>query len=254
MLSFIVPAYNEELELPATIRAIHKSASDRSARGRIRRGEPYEIIVVDDGSTDSTAQLAQDENAEVVSINRRQIAAARNAGARHARGDILFFVDADTRINEKHVTGAIAALEEGCSGGGARIVVDGSIPLWSRVFTKAFCALYFALKLGAGAFLFTTRKNFDAVGGFDETLFIGEEIYFSVAVRRLGRFRILREPVVTSGRKLRMYSAGEILGNSLSVILRGPRAARSRKGLRIWYEGKRERRSAFAPLRRDKST
>jgi hypothetical protein len=40
-----------------------------------------------------------------------------------------------------------------------------------------------------------------------------------------------------------MYSAREILGNSLSVILRGPRAARSREGLHIWYDGKRERRS-----------
>ena len=254
MLSFIVPAYNEELELPATIAALHNSAKDRSANGRIRGGEQYEIIVVDDGSTDTTAKVAQDAGAEVVSINRRQIAAARNAGARRARGDILFFVDADTHINEKHVTGAIAALEEGCTGGGARIVIGGAIPFWARVFTRAFCALYFALNFGAGAFLFTTRKNFDSVGGFDEKLFIGEEIYFSLALRKLGRFRVLREPIVTSGRKLRMYSAREVLGNSLSVILRGPRAAYSRDGLHIWYDGKRETRSAFASLRRDKST
>jgi glycosyltransferase involved in cell wall biosynthesis len=233
MLSFIVPAYNEELELPSAMAAIRDAAKDRQ----------HEIVVVDDASADATAEIARGASAEVVSINRRQIAAARNAGARCARGDILFFVDADTRINKKHVAGAIAALEEGCSGGAARIVVDGSIPLWSRAFIEAFCALYFALNLGAGAFLFTTRKNFDAVGGFDEKLFIGEEIYFSIALRKLGRFRILREPVVTSGRKLRMYSAREILGNSLRVILRGPRAARSRKGLHIWYDGKRERRS-----------
>jgi glycosyltransferase involved in cell wall biosynthesis len=233
MLSFIVPAYNEELELPSTIAAIGEAA----------QGQQYEIIVVDDASSDATAEIARDAGAKVVSINRRQIAAARNAGAHHARGNILFFVDADTRINQKHVTGAITALEEGCSGGGARIVVEGSIPLWSRVLTKAFCAFYFALNLGAGAFLFTTRKNFDAVGGFDEKLFIGEEIYFSIALRRLGRFRILGEPVITSGRKLRIYSAREIMGNSLSIILRGPRAARSREGLHIWYEGKREQRS-----------
>jgi glycosyltransferase involved in cell wall biosynthesis len=242
MVSFIVPAYNEELELPATIAAIREAAQDRSANGQIRAGEQYEIIVVDDGSSDTTAKVAQNAGAKVVSINRRQIAAARNAGGRQARGDILFFVDADTRINQKHPTDAIAALAEGCSGGGARVVFDGAIPWWARVLTKAFCALYFALNFGAGAFLFTTRKNFDEVGGFDEKLFIGEEIYFSIALRKLGRFRILREPIVTSGRKLRMYSAREILGNSLSVIIRGPRAARSREGLHIWYDGKRERR------------
>jgi glycosyltransferase involved in cell wall biosynthesis len=82
MLSFIVPAYNEELELPATIRAIHNSAQDRH----------YEIVVAHDASSDATAEIARNAGVEVVSIDRRQIAAARNAGARRARGDILFFV------------------------------------------------------------------------------------------------------------------------------------------------------------------
>jgi glycosyltransferase involved in cell wall biosynthesis len=233
VLSFIVPAYNEELELPATIAAIQEAAKDRQ----------YEIVVVDDASNDATAEVAQDAGARVISINRRQIAAARNAGGHAANGDVLFFIDADTRINSKHVTGAIAALEEGRSGGGARIGVGGIIPLWARIFTKAFCALYFALNFGAGAFLFTTRKNFDAIGSFDETLFIGEEIYFSLALKKLGRFKILREPVVTSGRKLRMYSAGKILSRSLAIIIRGTRAARSRDRLELWYDGKRETRT-----------
>ncbi len=234
MISFIVPAYNEELELPSTIAAI------RAAAEKI---DKYEIIVVDDASTDATPEIAVKTGAQVVSIKRRQIAAARNAGARTARGDVLFFVDADTRINARHVAEGMAALNAGCSGGSARIFADGVIPLWGRVFIKAFCGIYFALKLGAGAFLFTTRKNFGAIGGFDEQLFIGEEIFFSLALRKLGRFKILREPVVTSGRKLRMYSAPEILGNSFSVIMRGPRAAQSRDRLHLWYDGKRETRS-----------
>jgi GT2 family glycosyltransferase len=237
VLSFIVPAYNEELELPATLSAISQAAQNQH----------HEIIVVDDGSTDATAKVAQDAGATVVSINRRQIAAARNAGARHARGDILFFVDADTCINQKHVSGAIAALKEDYAGGGARVVMGGAVPLWARISVGFFCLVYFALRLGAGAFLFTTRKNFDAAGGFDESLYIGEEVYFSIALRKLGRFKIVSEPVVTSGRKLRMYSAGEILGNSLRVILRGPSGARSQDGLDIWYDGKRETKSTSAP-------
>src|SRR5205807_1355177 len=180
------------------------------------------IIVVDDASTDATAKVARDAGAEVVSINRRQIAAARNAGAHNASGEILFFVDADTRINQKHVTGAIAALEAGWAGGSARVQVAGTIPLWARIFLKTFCALYFGLKLGAGAFLFTARKNFDTLGGFNETLFIGEEVYFSIALHKLGKFKILSEPIITSGRKLRIYSARQILGNTLRVLIRGP--------------------------------
>src|SRR6266702_386086 len=216
MISFIVPAYNEELELPSTIAAI------RAAAEKI---DNYEIIVVDDASTDATPEIAVKAGVQVVSINRRQIAAARNAGARAAHGEKLFFVDADTRINARHVVDAMAALNAGCSGGSARIFADGVIPLWGRVFIKAFCGIYFALNLGAGAFLFSTRKNFDAIGGFDEQLFIGEEVFFSLALRRLGRFKVLRGPIITSGRKLRMYSAREIFANSFAVIIGGMRAA-----------------------------
>jgi glycosyltransferase involved in cell wall biosynthesis len=235
MLSFIVPAYNEEAELPATIAAI------RAAAGSVQR--PCEILVVDDASTDTTAEVATDCGAQVIPINRRQIAASRNAGARAARGDILFFVDADTRIAPGHVLDAIKLLEKGCAGGSARVVVDGTIPAWAQVFLRIFSTIYFGFNLGAGAFLFTTRKNFDAVGGFDEDLFVGEEVYFSRALKKLGRFRVLPEPIVTSGRKLRMYSAREILPCSFGIIIRGTRAARSRDRLDLWYNGKRENRT-----------
>ena len=233
MISFIIPAYNEELEIASTIAAIHRAATSGAK-------QPYEIIVVDDASTDATAEVAARSGARVVSIDRRQIAAARNAGARAAQGQILFFVDADTRINQAHVVDAIAALETGCAGGGARIVPDGLVPLWGRILVRAFCSVYFGLNLGAGAFLFTTRRYFDEVGGFDEQYFIGEEVYFSLALRRVGRFKILPEPVLTSGRKLRMHSARKVLSRSFAIIVRGPRGARSRAGLDLWYDGKRE--------------
>jgi glycosyltransferase involved in cell wall biosynthesis len=233
MISFIVPAYNEELELTSTLEAIRAAASGAAL--------PWEIIVVDDASTDTTPEIAEQAGARVVSVRRRQIAAARNAGARAAQGEYLFFVDADTRINQTHVTEAMTLLEAGYTGGGARGVMDGFIPLWSRILLHAFCTLYFGLNLGAGAFLFTTRRNFEATGGFDEQYFAGEEVYFSLALRKLGRFKVLREPVVTSGRKLRMYPAKEILGTLFIMIVGGPRMARSRARLGMWYDGKRER-------------
>jgi len=233
MISFIVPAYNEELELTSTLEAIRAAASGAAL--------PWEIIVVDDASTDATPEIAEQAGARVVSIQRRQIAAARNAGARATQGEYLFFVDADTRINQTHVTEAMTLLEAGYTGGGARGVMDGFIPFWSRILLHVFCTLYFGLNLGAGAFLFTTRRNFEATGGFDEQYFAGEEVYFSLALRKLGRFKVLREPVVTSGRKLRMYPAKEILGTLFIMILGGPRMARSRARLGMWYDGKRER-------------
>ena len=236
MISFIIPAHNEEHELSATLAAVHAAASNAE--------QPYEIIVVDDASTDGTPEIASRAGAKVIRINRRQIAAARNAGARAAQGEYLFFVDADTRINQAHITGAIAALESGCAGGSARMVMDGLIPIWGRILLLGFSSVYFGLNLGAGAFLFTIRRNFDIVGGFDEQYFAGEEVYFTLALKKLGRFKVLRNPVITSGRKLRMYPAKQFLPNFFGVIIAGPRGVRSRAELRLWYDGKREKRAA----------
>jgi len=236
MISFIVPAYNEEHELSKTLAAIRTAASGAA--------QPYEIIVVDDASTDATPEIASRAGAKVIPINRRQIAAARNAGGRAAEGEYLFFIDADTRIDRAHVSGGIAALEGGYAGGSARVAMDGFVPVWGRMLLRGFASVYFGLNLGAGAFLFTTRRNFDSTGGFDEQYFAGEEVYFSIALKKLGGFKVLREPVVTSARKMRMYPAKDFLPKFFGVILRGPRGVRSRAKLSLWYDGKRERHPA----------
>ena len=233
MLSFIVPAYNEEHELPRALASI-RAAAEAS-------GQSFEIIVVDDASTDATAEMGRDAGAIVVPVHYRHIAAVRNAGARVSQGDVLFFVDADTAIWPAHVTGALAALAAGCAGGGAPIVMEGSVPKWGPFFIRLFSTLYFTISnLGAGAFLFTTRENFQAVGGFDEQFYAGEEIYFTMALKKLGRFRLLPEPIITSGRKLRMHSAGHLLRRTFVLLIGGKRVVRSRARLDIWYDGKRE--------------
>jgi glycosyltransferase involved in cell wall biosynthesis len=236
MISFIIPAYNEEHELSATLAAIYDAASVAA--------QSYELIVVDDASTDATPKIASDAGAKVIPINRRQIAASRNAGARAAQGEYLFFVDADTRIKRAHVSGGIVALEAGYAGGGARVAMDGFVPFWGRLLLRGFSSVYFGLNLGAGAFLFTTRRNFDLISGFDEQYFAGEEVYFSLELKKLGGFKVLREPVITSARKLRMYPAKDFLHKFFDVIVRGPRGVRSRAKLSLWYDGKRETHSA----------
>jgi glycosyltransferase involved in cell wall biosynthesis len=91
MVSFVIPAFNEELLLGRTL-----CAPNEAARAS---GHPFEVVVVDDGSTDRTATLAREHGARVIAVNHRQIAATRNAGAREATGEMLIFVDADTIVS-----------------------------------------------------------------------------------------------------------------------------------------------------------
>lgn len=182
VISFIVPAHNEEACLGRTLRAIQQSA--RSL------GRPFELIVVDDASSDATPEIARQHHARVVTVNHRQIAATRNSGARAARGAWLFFVDADTTINPRALTPALTAMEEGAAGGGGTTWIEKNetIPLYARLL---LVLLFFTPKLAGftgGAFLFCTREAFCTTGGFNEQLYWAEEVAFALALKRQGRF------------------------------------------------------------------
>lgn len=232
MISFIVPAYNEERLLGATLLALHAAARAID--------EPYEIIVADDASTDRTTAVAERSGARVVRIARRQIAAARNAGAGAAFGERLVFVDADTIVDEAVVRAAVRALREGAVGGGAAVRFDGRVPRWAELLLPPVVWAFRVLGMAAGCFLFCRRSAFEVAGGFDETLYGAEEIAMSRSLKRHGRFVVLRQSVATSGRKLRTYSALEILRMAARLAVRGPTALRSREGLELWYEERRE--------------
>ncbi|MEO8604221.1 MAG: glycosyltransferase [bacterium] len=231
-ISFIVPAYNEARLLGRTLSAIEDAAR--------LLGEAVEVIVVDDASTDGTAAVAQAHGARLVSVQCRQIAATRNAGAKEALGEMLVFVDADTIVSEGAVRAALAAMRGGAVGGGCAFRFDGRVPLYGRVMAAVAVPLYRLVGLASGCFLFCTRAAFRAVGGFDATLFGAEEAAMGRALGRHGRFVVLRESVSTSGRKLRAHSGREVLGLLLRLALKGPKAMHRRDNLDIWYGERRD--------------
>jgi glycosyltransferase involved in cell wall biosynthesis len=232
MISFVVPAYNEERLLGVALTAIHAAAREV--------GDPYEVVVVDDASTDGTARVAVAAGARVVTVAHRQIARTRNAGARAASGDLLFFVDADTVISAVTLRAALAALRDGAVGGGASLRLDGQMPWHGHVLLVLVRAAMRAGRLAAGCFVFCTRGAFEAAGGFDEALFATEEIAFSRALARHGRVVILREPVLSSGRKLRTHSGWEIVRLISAVAVGGRRTLHNRDRLQLWYGGRRD--------------
>ena len=249
VISFIIPAYNEANQIADAVRSIEHSAEAIGLR-RSDNGlaDSYEIIVVNDDSEDDTATLAAQVGAIVINVQKRQIAAVRNAGARAAQGGTLMFVDGDTFLNPGTLAGALHVLARGAIGGGACVVFDHA-PWRARV--AMFLAVR-GLKLArccGGCFLFTTRRSFDQIGGFDERLFASEECTFAQSLGRLGRFVVLNPPVVTSGRKVRQHSVTALLWLVCRLGARGPAGVRTREGLNIWYDGVREPAGAGADFR-----
>ena len=234
MISFIVPAHNEEAWVGRCVSAI------RSAMELV--GEQHEVIVVDDASTDATAAIARQQGAQVVRVEHRQISATRNAGARQAHGDILFFVDADTLVNAAAIQSALRSVRAGAVGGGCWPQFEGWIPWWWRLTMSVgerICRrLHF---LPSGACLFCERSTYQAVGGFNEKYYAAEDVAFIAALKRRGRFVILSETVVTSGRKVRAHSFLTYARLSARLVFLGSRGVRSRRGLEYWYEPEREK-------------
>jgi glycosyltransferase involved in cell wall biosynthesis len=232
MISFVVPAHNEQGCLARTLEAIHSSAEKIS--------QAYEIIVVDDASTDATSELAQSHGAKVVRVNHRQIAATRNSGARAASGERIFFVDADTAINARAVAAALRQMDKGAVGGGAPFWVEGPVPLYVRLIEWFGGVGLVLVGFSGGAFMFCTREAFQASGGFSERVYWGEEGTLALALKRQGKFVVLWERVLTSGRRFRKTSALELATGSLRMLWSPMKMMTERKSVeKIWYDSNR---------------
>lgn len=181
--SVVIPAHNEERLLPRLLDSIDTA---REVYG----GGPgsIEIIVADNASTDSTASLAASRDCLVVPVEKRVIAAARNGGARAARGEIVCFVDADARIHAETFGAIDEALATGRVVGGATGV---RLERWSLGIAAAYLMivpLVWVTGIDTGL-VFCRREDFEAVGGYDENLRIAEDVVFPWALKRLGRRR-----------------------------------------------------------------
>jgi glycosyltransferase involved in cell wall biosynthesis len=229
LISFIVPAHNEERLLGASLDALNAA--------RRMLGETSELIVVDDASTDRTAEVAREKDARVVRVDLRHIAAVRNAGAREAKGELLVFVDADTLAPADVLRAAVDAFNGGAVGGGAAVKTTDDAPAWTRrafAFTSTTMAL---MRWAAGCFVYARRDAFERAGGFDERYFATEEIHLSRALKRIGPVVIVPQAVITSARKADAYSLPHTAW-LLVKLLALPGSLKRRDRLGFWYEGR----------------
>jgi len=239
-LSVVIPAYNEEKLIAGTIDRLCESL-----RGAGLDRSSFEIIVCDNASSDATAALARGAGARVVFEPERQIARARNAGAALARAPWLLFLDADSWPDAALLKDLVAVMgDRRVVAGGCTMRMEG-VPLSIAVGYRIWNLISRACRWAAGAFIFCRRDAFDAIGGFGLAFYVAEELDFSRRMKRWGRARGLRFcilhrfPLLTSGRKGRLYSQREILSLLVSMLCHPRRFFRDRGMLNLWYDGRR---------------
>ena len=238
-ISVVVPAFNEEQLLCKSLSHVKSAANVFNLRGW-----GVELIVCDNNSTDRTAEIALAAGAKVVFEPFNQIARARNCGAAAATGDWLIFVDADSHPSAELFEDVAEQISSGhCLAGGSTVRLDSRH--WLSETVNAFWnVLSRSCRLFAGSFIFCEAAVFRQIGGFSNELFAGEELELSGRLKKLakktGRKIVIlhRHPLVTSARKLRLYSFGEYFRLVARAAV-NRHTLTNRKACHIWYDGRR---------------
>ena len=240
-ISIVIPAFNEEKLLASSLQAVKTAAEAFTAAGL-----GWELVVCDNNSTDRTAGIARSEGAKVVFEPVNQIGRARNTGAAAASGRWLLFIDADSRPSRQLLADAAdLARRPDVLLAGATVTLDEAPPL-----VRLFCGLWNTAsrlrRLVAGSFILVRATAFREVGGFDPRFFAGEEIDLALRLqKRVGRRDKLRtvilhrHPLLTSGRKLRLYGKGELTRFLIKSLFRPLKTTGSREDCSLWYDGRR---------------
>jgi glycosyltransferase involved in cell wall biosynthesis len=203
-ISVIIPTLNEEGYIGSLLHELHEQTV-----------KPYEIIVVDGGSTDKTTKIVSSFNDTLLIRSKKSVASQRNIGAKTARGDILVFLDADDRVKKNFVYNVTSyfiteKIDIACS---------QYVPYTSSLKIKVLFSYYNMLfwlfqkicPSGAGACIMIRYEVFNQGYGFDEKLKSFEDLEM---IRRYGskyRFGIASFDVGFSDRRFRKEGTRLIL-------------------------------------------
>lgn len=188
-VSIIIPVFNEAEQIGKLIKYLIQFGLNSL----------QEIIVVDGGSTDDTLLHAEEAGAKGVRSPQKGRAAQMNFGASLAQGDLLYFVHADTLPPETYITDILDAVEAGFDMGRYLSTYDSKS--WLLKLNALLSRLDTFGGMGGDQTLFITTKLFQHTGGFDGTMKIMEEFEFCVRAKKLGKYKIIKKPVLISARK-----------------------------------------------------
>ena len=239
-LSIVIPAFNESRVIQNCLESVASSLA-----GNCRPNLRAEVIVVDNNSTDATAQLAREAGALVVFEPINQIGRARNTGAAAASGEWLLFLDADSLLSQELLADILAMIKAGTHVGCGSTLSMKELPWWARGIFHLWRSMSIVCRWAAGALIVCRRDAFKEVGGFPEDIYALEEIELSKRLKKWGRRRNLpfiiltKYPLETSSRKIALYSGREIALQILRVFLCRRKTLRNKEHLSVWYDGRR---------------
>ena len=179
-ISVIIPAYNEEQYLPETLKRISKALSIVACTS--------EIIVVNNDSEDKTKHVAAFFGAKVFSESEHNISKVRNTGAENSAGDVLVFVDADTLVPDSLFQKiAVVMRDEKCFGGAVSVSYEDLQRKWVKFYLLGWKFWGAVFNMKQGATQFCRRKVFSELGGYNESLYMGEDVEFYWRLSRLAK-------------------------------------------------------------------
>ena len=192
MLSIIIPTLNEEKYLPKLLDSIKKQSFQN-----------YEIIVADFNSKDKTRQIAKKYKCKIVNGGKPPI--GRNGGAKVAKNDMLFFIDADCTIKKSFLQKAMNEIKNknidvaGCYAQSSSGKISDNVIF----FLFNFCIYITQFFYPHAAYGMFCQKNLHKkIKGFDENIKLSEDMDYVKRARRHGKFRVLKTvKIYTSTRR-----------------------------------------------------
>ena len=174
-----------------------------------------------------------------------QIARARNAAGQAARGDWILFVDADSLPSPELFAATGRAMQQTDILGGGSTLTMGRVPWWAAFWIHLWNGISRLMRWPAGSYFFCRTQAFLELEGFSKTLYASEELEFAERLKRHGRRQkkrlhiITDQPLITSARKLSLYSPWEMVRLLIATVFTGGRALGDPKACSWWYDGRR---------------
>ena len=238
-ISIVIPAYNEEAYLPGTLGAINEAR----ARFESATGLSSEMVVVNNASTDKTAEVALAHGAIVVDHHVRNISAVRNAGIHRSLHGLIVTIDADSLLPADGLVKIWEVMSDGRLIGGALGVTLITDKLSKKILAGIILTLAAYTSGINGAMFFFRKDDALAIGGFDENKLTAEDAAFAIALRRHGRkhgkkfTRLKTVKVATADRKdLSVRSIIPLISLAIRAFA-GQKQTQEELG--FWYKPKR---------------